>query len=73
MRPHLFERRSHQLHELGVCEVVDDVLENVPVRDKAERSEDDYDWNLGPDVGDGAMNAGAGDVFDLKGGGGGQG
>ena len=41
---------AHHLHHLRVVEVVDDVLQDVPVRDEPERPEHDHDGDLLLDV-----------------------
>ena len=43
-------RQTNHLHHFRVVEVVDDMFENVSVRDETERTEDDDDGNLLPNV-----------------------
>ena len=48
----LVEGGLHHLHQLGVVEVVDDVLEDVSVGHETQRPEHDHDGNLLLDVGE---------------------
>jgi hypothetical protein len=50
-REGLFDRGAQRLEHLRVGKVVDDVLEDVAVGDKAERAEDDQNRDVGAHVG----------------------